>query len=48
MELFYSGDLEMENKYQEALNEMLATNKRNINRYCYDCGQKLDWSDLNE
>lgn len=24
--------------------EMIAANKRNINRYCYDCGQKLDWS----
>lgn len=24
--------------------EMLAVNKRNIHRYCYDCGQKLDWT----
>ena len=28
--------------------EMLAVNKRNIHRYCYDCGQKLDWGEDDE
>lgn len=23
----------------------IAPNNRNENRYCYDCGQALDWSD---
>lgn len=23
-------------------------NERNENNYCYDCGQKLDWSDEND